>query len=224
MPSNSPRFERWTWIRSPLFLFSVASFSILSAIVALGATSSFDEGTSTMIKLLHDNSAMNMVMVSLSFLGDTSSLLFLAIVLTIIRRTRRVGMISLCSILIVVVLAMYIKIVVGRELPPSFSSSFQDRSQNQDIEPEAVPHSAKNLSYPSTHMAIAVCLAYLVRARLGTRHRILASGIWFYPILMALSRLYVLQYYVTDIAGGFLLGLIIAISMSNIIQVETSSK
>jgi hypothetical protein len=29
---------------------------------------------------------------------------------------------------------------------------------------------------------------------------------------------------VTDIAGGFLLGLIIAISLSNIIQVETSSR
>jgi undecaprenyl-diphosphatase len=177
-----------------------------------------------MIKILHDNSAMNMLMVSLSFLGDTSSLLFFAIVLTIIRRTRRVGMIYLCSILIIVVSAMYIKIVVGRELPPSFSSSFDDDSRNLEIEPEAVSHLAKNLSYPSTHVAIAACLAYVVRARLGTRHRILVTGIWFYPIFMAISRLYILQYYVTDIAGGFLLGLVIAISMSNIIQVEAEPK
>jgi undecaprenyl-diphosphatase len=133
-------------------------------------------------------------------------------------------MIFLISILIIVVLAMYIKIIVGREMPPSVSSSFFDGSQNQIIEQETVSPLAKNLSYPAIHVAIATCFAYLAREKLTLRSKILASVIWLYPFLMALSRLYILQYYFTDIAGGFLLGLVIALSMSGIIRVNTQPK
>ena len=189
--------------------------------VILGSTTSFDEGVTKAIKKLHEDAVTNLLMVRLSFLGDTSSLLFLAIVLTIIRQTRRVGMIFLCSILIIIVLAMYTKIIIGREMPPSFSSSFNDGSQEQNVEEEPVSPLAKNLSYPSIHMATAACFAYLVRARLNPRHRVLSSWIWVYPVLMGISRIYVLQNYVTDIAGGFLLGLVVAISMNNVIRVNT---
>jgi membrane-associated phospholipid phosphatase len=112
---------------------------------------------------------------------------------------------------------MYIKIIVGQEMPPFVPPAFFNGTQSQIIEQETVSPSAKNLSYPSTHVAIASCFAYLVWAKLASGSKILASAIWFYPFFMAMSRLYILQYYFTDTAGGFLLGLVIALSMSNII-------
>jgi undecaprenyl-diphosphatase len=217
LPSNSEWFNRWIWVRSPLFFFSVSAFCVLSALVTLGATSAFDEGITYNVKRSHANSTLNTIMVIFSFFGDISSLLFLAIALTIIRRTRRVGIIFLTSILIIVVLAMYIKVIVGQEMPPFVPPAFLNGTQSQVIEQETVSPSAKNLSYPATHVAIASCFAYLARAKLALGSQILASAIWFYPFFMAMSRLYILQYYFTDIAGGFLLGLIIAVSMSNII-------
>ena len=156
-------------------------------------------------------------MVIFSFFGDISSLLFLAIALTIIRLTRRVGIVFLTSILIIVVLAMYIKIIVGQEMPPFVPSAIFNGTQSQIIEQETISPSAKNLSYPATHVAIASCFAYFAQAKLASGSKILASAIWFYPFFMAMARLYILQYYFTDTAGGFLLGLIIAFSMSNII-------
>lgn len=192
----------------------------ISVIVILGYTASIDQEIISTIKKLHEDGVANLLMVRLSFLGDTSSLLFLAIVLAIIRRTRRVGMILLCSTLIIIILSMYIKIIIGREMPPSFSATFNNDSLNQNVEEEPVSTSARNLSYPSIHMAIAACFAYLVRVRLKPKHRVPSSLIWLYPILVGASRLYVLQYYVTDLAGGFLMGLIIGISMNNMLRVN----
>jgi undecaprenyl-diphosphatase len=214
LPSNSEWFNRWIWVRSPLFFFSVSAFCVLSALVTLGVTSALDEGITYNVKRLHANGILNTIMVIFSFFGDISSLLFLAIALTIIRRTRRVGVIFLTSILIIVVLAMHIKIIVGKEMPPFVRPAFFN---GQVIEQEIVSPSAKNLSYPATHVAIASCFAYLTRAKLALGSKILAPAIWFYPFFMAMSRLYILQYYFTDTAGGFLLGLVIAVSMSNII-------
>jgi membrane-associated phospholipid phosphatase len=41
---------------------------------------------------------------------------------------------------------------------------------------------------------------------------------------MAVSRLYLGQYYLTDVIGGFLLGLIIGIAMSNIMRLIPPEK
>jgi undecaprenyl-diphosphatase len=54
--------------------------------------------------------------------------------------------------------------------------------------------------------------------------RYLIPLIWSYPVLMTVSRLYLGQYYLTDVIGGFLLGLIIGIAMSNIMRLNPPEK
>jgi membrane-associated phospholipid phosphatase len=43
-------------------------------------------------------------------------------------------------------------------------------------------------------------------------------------MLMAFSRLFMMQYYLTDVIGGFLLGLIIGTAMSSIMRLNPRGK
>lgn len=168
----------------------------------------------------HENNALNTIILYLSFSGDTSTLLLLAIVITIIKRTRRTGMIFLTCILIILILAIYIKILVGRDIPQITLPTSLNATQDLKLEEEIVSPMAKSLSYPATHIAIAGCLAYLLDLRMPRKLRYLTPLIWSYPVLMAVSRLYLGQYYLTDVIGGFLLGLIIGMAMSNIMKLN----
>ena len=198
-------------------------FGILSIFVAVGATSTLDYSITDNVRKLHGSNALNVLMVSLSILGDISTLLLLAVVLTIIKRTRRAGMIFLTCILIIVVSTMYIKVIVGRDIPPFIFSPSVSGWQNRIIEPESISPMSKDLSYPSSHIAIATCLACILELKLVHKSKLLASAIWFYPSLMALSRVYIMQSYFTDVMGGFLLGIIVAVAMSKILHLEPHS-
>ena len=192
--------------------------------VVVGETSDFDDLVLSNIGLNHVNSTLNGTMLILSYFGDTSTLLLLSIVLTIVRRTRRMGVIFLTCIVIILILAMYIKILVGRETRQIILTSSRNTTQDQKIEEEIISPMARNLSYPATHIAIAACFAFLLGLSIPRRLSYLIPLIWYYPVLMAFSRLYFGQYYLTDVIGGFLLGIIIGIAMINVMRLKTPEK
>jgi undecaprenyl-diphosphatase len=199
-------------------------FGGLTALVFLGETSDLDNLVLSNIRMNHGNNTLNATMLNLSYFGDTSTLLFLSIVLTIVRRTRRTGVIFLTCIVIILILAMYIKILVGREIPQITSTTSRNTTQDQKIEEEIISPIARDSSYPATHIAIAACFAYLLELSMPSRLRYLIPLIWSYPVLMAFPRLYFGQYYLTDVIGGFLLGLIIGMAMSDIMRLKTPEK
>ena len=167
---------------------------------------------------------LNLIMINLSLLGDTSTLLLLAIALTIIKRTRKVGIVFLTCILIIIISSMYIKILVGRHAPLIDFPYAVYMSQNQIIEEEVVSPLAKNLSYPASHIAIVTCFAYLIELKIVSKSKLLATLIWSYPFLMAFSRLYIMQYYLADAIGGFLLGLVTGMAISSIMHLNLYDK
>lgn len=213
-----------TTVRSPLFILMVSIFGGLTALVVVGETSDFDDLVLSNIGLNHVNNTLNGTMLILSYFGDTSTLLFLSIVLTIVRRTRRIGVIFLTCIVIILILAMYIKILVGRETPQIILTSSRNTTQYQKIEEEIMSPMARNLSYPATHVAIAACFAFLLGLSIPRRLSYLIPFIWSYPVLMAFPRLYFGQYYLTDVIGGFLLGIIIGIAMSDVMRLKPHEK
>src|SRR5919109_5671540 len=120
---------------------------------------------------------------------------------------------------------MYIKILVGRHPPPPIIFPYSIyTSQNYIIEKEVVSPLAKNLSYPASHIAIVTCFAYIIEIKIVSKSKLLTTLIWFYPILMAFSRLYLMQYYLADIIGGFLLGLAAGLGMSSIMHLNWYDK
>jgi membrane-associated phospholipid phosphatase len=92
--------------------------------------------------------------------------------------------------------------------------------QDQKIEEEIISPMARNLSYPATHIAIAACFAFLLGMSIPRRLSYLIPFIWSYPVLMSFPRLYFGQYYLTDVIGGFLLGIIIGIAMSDVMRLK----
>jgi membrane-associated phospholipid phosphatase len=119
---------------------------------------------------------------------------------------------------------MYIKILVGRETPQIILTSSRNTTQDQKVEEEIISPMARNLSYPATHIAIAACFAFLLGLSIPRRLSYLIPFIWSYPVLMAFPRLYFGQYYLTDVIGGFLLGIIIGIAMSGVMRLKPLEK
>lgn len=217
-------YVEWITVRSPRFLLLISIFVTLSVLVTIGATSGLDDLVLSTIRSLHRNDALDIIIANLSLLGDTSTLLLLAVVIAVLKRTRRAGIVFLTSILIIIILATYIKVFVGRDAPPIIIPPSLNASQDQMIEEETVSPQAKKLSYPASQIAIVACLGYMAELTPLHKSKFVASLIWSYPMLMAFSRLFMMQYYLTDVIGGFLLGLIIGTAMSSIMRLNPRGK
>jgi undecaprenyl-diphosphatase len=224
LSSKSVRYIGWTPVRSLHFFLLISVFVALSLLVSIGATSVLDDLISSVFRVLHGNNTLNLIVINLSLLGDTSTLLLLAIALTIIKRTRKIGIVFLTCILTIIISSVYIKILVGRHTPPIIFSHSLSTSQKQIIEEEVVSPLAKNLSYPASHVAIVTCFAYIVELKIVSKSKLLTILIWSYPFFMAFSRLYLMQYYLADVIGGFLLGLVVGIGMSSIMHLNWYDK
>ena len=207
-------------IRSTQFLALLVSFVILTILVMSGSTSGIDNILSLYFKSLQGNKNLDTLIIIVTTFGDVFSLLIIAIILTIVRRTRKIGMISLISIVIITILIMYIKPVVGRPIPPYEFEPELQLSKNFKIENDSPVPFARDLSYPSNHVAQATAFAFIIGFALNKKSRAVGLITWLFPTVIAITRLYVMQHYLTDLVGGFLLGLIISIILSNVMRLE----
>lgn len=206
--------------RSIYFVVLVGSFVTLTLIVASGATFTFDDAASRYFKSAQGNPAVDAAMVTVTTFGDVSTLFIFGVVITIIRRTRKAGMIFLIALIVLVVLVMYIKAAVGREIPPYGFSPSIDFPEGFGIEQDSLAPFAQDLSYPSGHLSRATALAFIVGFALYNKSKIAGYAIWAFPPAIGVTRLYVMQHYPTDIIGGILLGAIVSIVLSNAMKLD----
>jgi undecaprenyl-diphosphatase len=190
-------------------------FVALTVVVALGLTSSFDNFLYMYFRSAHRSANVDAVMITATSFGDVSTLLVIAVILTIIRRTRKMGMIFLTTIVVTAILVMYIKPLIGRSGPPYKFEPDLRLPQHFIIEDDSMLPSVRNLSYPSNHLAIATSFAFIIGFGLNRRSRIAGSIIWSFPIIIAITKLYIMQHYLTDVISGAILGLVISIILSN---------
>jgi undecaprenyl-diphosphatase len=162
---------------------------------------------------------ISMLIIAVTSLGDVVTLVIISVVLSIIRRTRRQGLILLITILLTVILLTYIKPVVARD-NPDYPSPFilSNNSKGFVIEGDTLSPLSRDYSYPSNHVAISTAFAFIVGYSLDKKSRIAGWMIWGFPLIVALTRILLIQHYVTDAIGGFLFGLVISIIMSNVMH------
>lgn len=206
--------------RSIHFAVLIGAFVGFSALVASGATFAMDDGASRYFKGLQGNPSIDAAMLIVTSFGDATTLFVIGIVLIIIRRTRKVGMIFLIALVVLVVLVMYIKPVVGRHIPPYGFSPPVDFPENFGLEQDSLAPGTQFLSYPSGHASRTTALAFIAGFALYNRSRIAGYVIWVFPVVMGITRLYVMQHYPTDIVGGMLLGLIVSVILSNAMKLD----
>jgi undecaprenyl-diphosphatase len=159
-------------------------------------------------------------MIAITTLGDMTTLFVFGIVITIIRRTRKVGMIFLIALVTLAVAVMYIKPLVGREIPPYGFDPAIDLPENFTLESDSPGPIAAGFSYPSGHTANATALAFIVGFALYNKSKTAAYTLWAFPVIIGITRLYLTQHYPTDIIGGFLFGGIVSVVLSNAMKLD----
>jgi len=206
--------------RSMHFVALVIAFIAFSALVASGATFAADDAASRYFKSSQGNASLDAVMIIITSMGDVTTLFILGIILTIIRRTRKAGMIFLIALIVIVVLVMYLKPLIGRQIPPyTFEPALQLPAEFS-LENDSLAPFAAGFGYPSGHASRATALAFIIGFGIYQKSRKAGYALWAFPVIIGITRLYVMQHYPTDIIGGFLLGGIVSVVLANAMRLD----
>jgi len=160
-------------------------------------------------------------MIVIATAGDIFNLVLVAIIFTIIRRTRKLGLILLIAIVIIAMVIMYIKPFIGRQAPTSSFEPAIILPKHFTLESDSLTPFARGFSYPSNHVAAATAFAYIVGYAIDKKMQ--HAGLYFFLVFtasIAATRMYVMQHFLTDVIGGFIFGLLVAIILSNIMRLD----
>jgi undecaprenyl-diphosphatase len=218
-------------LRSFRFFGLVAVFVTILVLVAFHKTDSFDLAAA---KFFHDvgSAQLDGVMIALTLAGDLTTIFAVAVILAILRKTRRLGLAILVSLVVTSILLMYFKPVVARPLPPF---EFHARIQLPDkftLEQDVVGFTHVLYSFPSGHETLAVSLSFTLgfflsrtewRNHKGRMAANVIHAVWLYPILVGISRLYISAHYPSDLFASIALGVVISYVIVRVLRLDGES-
>ena len=198
-------------IRSRPFVILLALFLICTFIAISESTFESEKQFMKGVQNSAGNSTLDYAIWLLTESGNVFVMLPFSIILLIIRKTRKIGMILLILLVISTILTGYIKCGVDRERP------FLDWLGSElpfDVEPDSFSLFCEGRSwtagFPSGHAARSMIFAFVMVYVLSEKFPRGVHLIWLYPIMMSFSRIYVLQHYPLDVVGGSILGILLA--------------
>jgi len=203
--------QNWIFdIRSRSFVLLTVLFLILSAFVYFGVTESFDQSTISFFSQNVGNPTLDTIMQYITESGEVLWMMGFGIMMLIIPKTRRIGITLMILIVISTLLTGYIKCGIDRDRP--------------DFEYEGTPFPVEisrdtyalfceggfDASYPSGHAARSMIFGIILGYALSERFPRGAYLLFLYPIMISISRIYVLQHYPMDVIGGAVIGIMLA--------------
>lgn len=203
--------KNWIFdIRSRSFVLLTVLFLIVTATVYFRITENFDQNVVLFFSEHVGNPILDIIMQYLTESGDAFNMLAFGILMLIIPKTRRVGITLMILIVLSTLLTGYIKCGVDRDRP--------------DFEYVGIPFPVSmskdtfalfceggyDASYPSGHAARSMIFAIILGYALSNRFPRGAYLMFLYPVLISLSRLYVLQHFPMDVIGGSIIGIMLA--------------
>ena len=198
-------------IRSRPFVILLALFLICTFIAISESTFESEKQFMKDVQKSAGNSTLDYAIWLLTESGNVFVMLPFSIILLIIRKTRKIGMILLILLVISTILTGYIKCGVDRERP------FLDWLGSElpfDVEPDSFSLFCEGRSwtagFPSGHAARSMIFAFVMVYVLSEKFPRGVHLIWLYPIMMSFSRIYVLQQYTLDDVGSSILGILLA--------------
>ena len=208
--------------QSKTFVLLILVFIILSFLVTVKATNNLDNLISNLFFQLGGDPSLDMFMIIVSSTGDLFTMVIVGMILTIIRRTRKIGLIFLISIVVISISIMYIKPLVNRTSPLEQYIPQYHIPDNYMIENDSMTPLSRDLSFPSNHVARDTAFIIIIGYwfRFFKNKTWLGTLLWTFPGLIGLSRLYLLQNYFIDILGGAIYGIIIAILLVKVLKLN----
>lgn len=203
--------QNWIFdFRSRSFVLLAVAFVAVSLLVYYEITDEFDQSAIIYFDSLSGNPVLDLFMQSITEIGDVFYTLIFSIALILIKRTRRIGITIMILIVVSTILTGYIKCGVDRDRPDIEFSGFPFPLP---IEPDTFSlfcEGGFNASFPSGHTTRAIIFGIILGYALSDRFPHGCYLLLLYPILMAISRIYILQHYPMDVIGGAILGILLA--------------
>ena len=202
--------QNWIFdIRSRSFVLVTILFLILTALVYYEVTAGFDQSVISFFSENVGNPTLDTIMQYITESGEALWMMGFAILMLIIPKTRRVGITLMILIVISTLLTGYIKCGVDRDRP--------------DFEYEGAPFPVEisrdtyalfceggyDASYPSGHAARSMIFGIILGYALSERFPRGAYLLFLYPVMISISRIYVLQHYPMDVIGGAVIGIML---------------
>lgn len=184
-----------------VFLFFADAFLVLS-----GISSSFDNAISLFFSV-HNNMILTNIFKIISFFCSPKFMIILNVLLfifIIIKKKYKLSIIVLSSISSVIINNL-VKIIVRRERPDYLRMVVE-----------------KSYSFPSGHAMISVLffgsIIYLVNKYNLKHKKLITFSLSTFILLVGISRIYLGVHYLTDVVGGYLLGIVVLFFIIHILE------
>ena len=203
--------QNWIFdIRSRSFVLLTILFLVLTAFVYYEVTESFDQSIISSLSQNVGNPTLDLIMQYITETGDVFNMMGFGILMLIIPKTRRSGITLMILIVLSTLLTGYIKCGVDRDGP--------------DFEYDGMPFYVEisrdtyalfceggyDASYPSGHAARTMIFGIILGYALSERFPRGAYLLFLYPVMVSISRIYVLQHFPMDVIGGAVIGIMLA--------------
>ncbi|MDE1766969.1 MAG: phosphatase PAP2 family protein [Thaumarchaeota archaeon] len=210
--------QKWIFdVRSRAFFLLMVAFFVMVYLASAKIPAYPDGAFEASMQKLTGNTVLDLTMQVFSELGWVLYPIFVAIVLFIRKSTRRLGLILLLSLLIGTIAAAYMRCYTGYEKPDlQYTGAQLSIKSGADIE---IPCQVDG-TFPAGHTVRTTLFAFIVGYALSRRFPRGCHLVWLYPILVSISRLYLLQEYPTTVIGGAILGILLADVMSKKLKLE----
>lgn len=210
--------QNWLFdIRSRTFLLLLVSFLILLYISVAKVVFVYDTNFETFVSKHIGNTWLDLTMGVFNETGWILYPIFVSIVLFIMKKTRRLGLVLLLSLLVGSMVAAYMRCYTGYEKPAlEYVGAHLAIKSGADI---GVPCQIDG-TFPAGATMRTTTFAFIVGYALSKRFPKGCYLIWAYPVLVSISRLYLLQEYPTTVISGVILGLLVTDIVAKKLKLE----
>ncbi len=203
--------QNWIFdIRSRSFVLLTILFLILSSLVYFGVTDSFDQSVVLFFSENVGNPTLDTIMQYVTESGEVLWMLAFGILMMVIPKTRRIGITLMILIVISTLLTGYIKCGIDRDRP---DFDYVGAPFPVEISRDTYAlfcEGGFDASFPSGHAARSVIFGIILGYALSERFPRGAYLLFLYPVMISISRIYVLQHYPMDVIGGTVIGIMLA--------------